>query len=324
MLSEEVYTKVAKQALIQYPIIYEKLVYLGKSDNVTFQIHTNDDNRKFLIKIHISTSSNKSKENIESELIWLEALDRDTDLVVPNPVKNLEGDLVTIISTGCNDNKFIVTIHRWVNGKVLNREPNSNETASLAILMATLHKHSMQWNAPESFNRPIYNTNHLYSSLNQLKQLVNLELMSIEAFVHVEESALKIAKVIQNHKRDQNNWGIIHSDLHESNYVFYEDIPRPIDFSNCGYGFYLFDMAETFLHLSLKNREIFIASYSKVKQIHDNYLELLEAFFIWSIIRTFAFHSLNPNEQQSLADSFPIVIQDYFIKYLKGENFLLN
>ncbi|KNB73058.1 phosphotransferase enzyme family protein [Brevibacillus reuszeri] len=324
MLSEEEYAKVAKESLIQYPIICDELVYLGKSDNVTFLVHTNDENQKYLIKIHISTSSNKTKDNIESELIWLEALDGDTDLFVPVPIRNLEGDLVTEISTYHNDNKFIVTIHHWVNGEVLMREPTSNETANLALLMAALHKHSMQWNAPDGFNRPIYNSDHLYLSLNQLKHLLNLELMSSEAFAYVEESAHKIANVIQSHKRLQSNWGIIHSDLHESNYVFYEDIPRPIDFSNCGYGFYLFDMAETFLHLSFENRKIFIASYSKVHQLQENYIELLEAFFIWSIIRTFAFHSLNPIEHQSLAESFPSVIEDYFIKYLKGEHFLLN
>ncbi|WKL02168.1 phosphotransferase [Paenibacillus amylolyticus] len=281
MLSEEDYGKVAKEALHQYPIYWEKLVYLGKSDNVTFQVQTNDDHQKFLIKIHISTISIQSKGNITSELIWLEALVKDTNLVVPVPVRNLQGDLGTEISTDLSENTIMVTIHHWIHGSVLQREPTSNETE-------------------------------------------NLELISSEVFVHVEESAHKIANVIQNHKRLPSNWGVIHSDLHESNYVFYEDTPRPIDFSNCGYGFYLFDMAETFLHLSSDNRKVFISSYSKVNQLEENYVELLEAFFIWSIIRTFAFHSLNSNEQQSLATNFPSVIENYFRKYLKGEKFLLN
>ncbi|MBY0116953.1 phosphotransferase [Paenibacillus sp. FSL L8-0435] len=324
MLSEEDYAKVAKEALHQYPIYWEKLLYLGKSDNVTFQVQTNDDHQKFLIKIHISTISIQSKGNIASELIWLEALVKDTNLVVPAPVRNLQGDLVTEISTDLSENTIMATIHHWIHGSVLQREPTSNETENLALLMAALHKHSMQWNAPEGFNRPIYNSDHLYSSLNQLKRLVNLELIPSEVFVHVEESAHKIANVIQNYKPLPSNWGVIHSDLHESNYVFYDNTPQPIDFSNCGYGFYLFDMAETFLHLSSDNRKVFISSYSKVNQLEENYVELLEAFFIWSIIRTFAFHSLNPTEQQSLAASFPSVIENYFRKYLKGEKFLLN
>lgn len=82
MLSEEEFAKVAKESLIQYLIICDELIYLGKSDNVTFRVHTNDENQKYLIRIHISTSSNKIKDNIEPELIWLEALDGDTDLFV--------------------------------------------------------------------------------------------------------------------------------------------------------------------------------------------------------------------------------------------------
>ncbi|MGF9699937.1 phosphotransferase [Paenibacillus sp. MABNR03] len=86
----------------------------------------------------------------------------------------------------------------------------------------------------------------------------------------MEESALKIANVIKSYKRLPSNWGIIHSDFHESNFVFYEDIPRPIDFSNCGYGFYLFDLAETFMHLLSEKRKVFISSFSKVNQLQEN------------------------------------------------------
>ncbi|GIP44739.1 hypothetical protein J45TS6_31980 [Paenibacillus sp. J45TS6] len=119
MLSEEDYAKVAKEALRQYPIVWEKLVYLGKSDNVTFQVQTNDDNQKFLIKIHIATISIQSKGNIASELIWLESLVKDTNLVVPAPVRNLQGDLVTEISTDLSENTIMVTIYHWINGSVL-------------------------------------------------------------------------------------------------------------------------------------------------------------------------------------------------------------
>ncbi|UKS31356.1 phosphotransferase [Paenibacillus sp. HWE-109] len=133
-----------------------------------------------------------------------------------------------------------------------------------------------------------------------------------------------MSSVIESQKLLQNSWGIIHSDLHESNYVFYKDSPRPIDFSNCGYGFYLFDIAETFMHLSFENRRLFISTYRNVHQLQENYIEVLEAFFIWSIVRNFGFHSLNPNEHKSLSENFPSVIQNYFKKYLKEENFLLS
>ena len=320
MLSEKEYEKIAKEALNNYSIIFDELVYLGKSDNVTFRVDTRDDNLKYLIKIHISTSSIKTKDVIESELIWLEALARDSNLVIPTPIRNLKDELITEIK----EEKLIVTLHNWVKGEVLNRQPTSNETISLALLMADLHKHSIQWNIPEGFKRTIYNSDNLFSSLSQLKQLLNLELITNEEFACVEDSAHKISNVIESQKLSQNSWGIIHSDLHESNYVFYKDSPRPIDFSNCGHGFYLFDIAETFMHLSFENRKLFISTYRNVHQLQENYIEVLEAFFIWSIVRTFGFHSLNPNEHKSLSESFPSVIQNYFKKYLKDEKFLLR
>ncbi len=323
MISEIDYETIAKESLKSYSIKYEELVYLGKSDNVAFQVNTIDEGLKYLIKIHTSTNSIKTKNVIESELIWLEALAKESNLVIPTPVRNLKEELITEISNINNEEKINVTLYNWVNGEVLNREPTNNETTSLALLMAALHKHTKQWNIPEDFKRPIYDSDNLYTSLSQLKELLNLELITSEDFAIIEESVRKISNVIESQKSSQNSWGIIHSDLHESNYVFYNDSPRPIDFSNCGYGFYLFDIAETFMHLSIENRKIFIATYRNVHLLQENYIEVLEAFFIWSIVRTFAFHTLNPDEHKSLSENFPSVIQNYFIKYLREENFLL-
>ncbi|WP_340386388.1 hypothetical protein [Paenibacillus sp. FSL E2-0151] len=73
-------------------------------------VQANNVNQKFLIKIHISTISIQSKGNIASELIWLEALVKDTNLVVPVPVRNLQGDLVTEILTDLRENTIMVTI----------------------------------------------------------------------------------------------------------------------------------------------------------------------------------------------------------------------
>ena len=107
VLSEKEYEKIAKEALNNYSIIFDELVYLGKSDNVTFRVDTRDDNLKYLIKIHISTSSIKTKDVIESELIWLEALARDSNLVIPTPIRNLKDELITEITRSTEMNWLV-------------------------------------------------------------------------------------------------------------------------------------------------------------------------------------------------------------------------
>jgi Ser/Thr protein kinase RdoA (MazF antagonist) len=215
-----------------------------------------------------------------------------------------------------------VTVHSWVQGELLHRQPTAEETQRLALLMADLHEHSKQWVIPDSFRRPEYDLDNLLSSYRQLRQQLN-GLIREEDFYCLEAVVGKICVDIAYQERTPDKWGIIHSDLHEGNYVFYSDSPRPIDFSNCGYGYYLFDIAETFMHLSFENQKVFISTYGSVHQLQDDYIKVIEAFFIWSIIRTFAFHSLNPNEHKALTRDLPFVIQNYCKKYLADENMLL-
>lgn len=43
--------------------------------------------------------------------------------------------------------------------------------------------------------------------------------------------------------------GLIHGDLHQENYLFAGAVPRVIDFDDCGWGFFLYDLAVTLFEL---------------------------------------------------------------------------
>lgn len=84
--------KVEEQIIKHYDLnSINRVTYLGKSDNITFCIET-VDTRKFLLKHHMQ---NNSKNVIESELLWLEALEANTNLKVQRPVRNINNQLTT-------------------------------------------------------------------------------------------------------------------------------------------------------------------------------------------------------------------------------------
>ncbi|RKL64784.1 hypothetical protein CR203_24390 [Salipaludibacillus neizhouensis] len=128
---------------------------------------------------------------------------------------------------------------------------------------------------PKVFERPYYNNDNLLSSLNQLKQMLALNVMSSDDYKVLQKTTDKIVKVINSQDKNSDTWGIIHSDIHESNYVFNQGMPSIIDFSSCGFGFYLFDITETFLHLMPKGREKLITYYQQERNLQGNYCELL-------------------------------------------------
>ena len=43
--------------------------------------------------------------------------------------------------------------------------------------------------------------------------------------------------------------GLIHADLHYENFLFHDGVARAIDFDDCGWGFYLYDVAVTLWEL---------------------------------------------------------------------------
>lgn len=322
MNSEIPNAKTIEKELIKYYDLkgINKVTYLGKSENVTFSIET-VNKEKYLLKRHTDTHA---KSVIESEMLWIEALEANTTLKVQMPVRNINNQFTTKVIHEKTGKQSYWTLQVWIEGEILNRQPTDSELEKLARLMVTLHGHSVAWNAPEIFERPYYNTENLLSSLNQLKQSLPSNVMSFDHYRILKEATDKIATVINSQDKNCNTWGIIHSDIHESNYVFNQGKPAIIDFSSCGFGFYLFDIAETFLHLIPSNRKKLITYYQKERSLQGEYCELLEAFFIWAIIRNFAFLSKNVNEHNELARTIPMVVDEFCRKFLIEERFLFN
>lgn len=301
-----------------YNIDVIKVIFLGKSDNSAFRTETLTN--KYLLKFH---SGNDSKTMIESELKWIEAINKDTKLEVQCPIKNSEGELVTSLFDHLGNHSFC-TLQSWIEGELLQTQPTDQQIEGLANLMVTLHNQAAYWNEPETFSRPIFNYEHLLNSLKQLSILIKVDVLTSEHYEIFQKITNKIHLVIHKQDINSNTWGIIHSDLHEGNYIINNGKPYAIDFSCCGFGFYLFDIAETFLHLNPNSQIKFIHYYQKKRKLQEDYHEVMEAFFLWQIIRNFAFLSKNKKEYKYLTETIPFVIENFCIKYLDGERFLLK
>ncbi|MFK7691659.1 phosphotransferase enzyme family protein [Paenibacillus sp. HJGM_3] len=305
------YQEVADSALSNYSIGEAHLKYLGQRDHVTFKVET--DKEKYLLKIHRDASTSS---RIEAELLWLEALSSDTKLIVPKPVRNDKDCLVTEWKSS------LVTLHHWVEGVVLNRQPSGDEVIRLSKMMALLHNHAKSWKLPRGFDRPAYDTELLQSYLPKLLVLQESGIITKMDYEAIDETVSQIIHDTSRLEKTNLTWGLIHSDLHESNYVVHQDSIRPIDFSCCGFGYYLFDVAETLLHLYPDNRKLFLHNYLQQRALSKLQVRTLEAFFLWQVIRGYAFHSTNVHEHEWLAKSVPNTVSKYCRKYMAVEHFL--
>ncbi len=320
------YESIAKAALNQYAVVYKKLQFLGHSENVTFYVEAAAE--KFLFRIHQPVSAShdniwQQPSIIKSELLWLAALSKDIDVVVQQPIKNQQGEWVTQVSTDNTQDIFSCSLLRWIDGNISETRRSSQQAHQLGSIIAQLHQHRSQWELPQNFIRPTFDENRLRAALQSLYPAVSNGLISVEHYQLLTTATQKIENMMKTLARVQN-WGLIHADLHQSNYLFHNEQIRPIDFGRCGFGHYLYDIAQFIDHFLPEVRSSFFEGYQTIRNLPENYLQIIEGFSIMASIEVFAFHANNPNEHKWLSSTVQYVSENHIPKYLENESFLLD
>lgn len=321
--------EIAQAILIDYDLPNAQVTFLGRSQNTTFRVEMSTG-EKFLLRLHVGIESagDSSQKDwreptvIQSELLWLNAIAHDTELIVPQPVQNCLGEWVTSSDSAEFGSSIFCSLLRWVEGEHLKSEPTAQQVRQLGMLMAQLHKHSSSWSLPTGFSRPTHNEEQLQTATSQLGVLVQNGTISTNDYQVFRNAAAQVQALLPSLQQMRDTWGLIHADLHQGNYVLYGEDVRPIDFSRCGFGFYLYDIGESVGHIDASLRLHFFEGYASVRELPADYESIVEAFFVGATVENFAFLSANPQEHEWLSRAVPYVIRNYLHSYLQGETFL--
>lgn len=323
--------EIAQVALTYYDLSDAQITLLGQSQNTTFQVETPTAD-KFLLRLHIGieSASNHSQNVwreplvIHSELWWLNAIAHDTELKVPQPVQNRLGEWVTCFTHRELEDEISCSLLRWVEGEHLNNEPTSHQVCKLGKLMAQLHNHAACWSLPSTFSRPKHDAEQLGYAISQLGTLVQIGTISTEDYQVFQAAAAQVQTLMLKLRRAQNTWGLIHADIHQGNYIFHGEDVRPIDFSRCGFGFYLYDIGLSLGDIDAPLRTHFFEGYTSHRTLPADYQSIVEAFFVGATVENYAFLSANPREHEWLSRAVPYVVEHHLQPYLSGETFLFS
>lgn len=304
-------------ALQQYELEWDSIHFIQVSEHVTFRIDCGESDQ-YLLRIH---SGNKSVETILSELEWLNHL-RRKEIIVPNGVMNREDSLITIIP-GVDGQIYYATMLRWVEGERLDKWTLTDEhIQQMGMLMADLHTGSSDFTASSEFTRPHWGSDSFKRDWEHLQRHYH-SFITNEDFQLYTLAAAKVSDMLDTFKAEEQDYGMIHADLHSGNIVFHQVKPYAIDFGRCGFGFHIYDIAQAVMGLRPHQRKLFIEGYEKVRILSSNALPMLECFFIMSIIEAYSFHAENELEKEGLIEEQPYA-RAILNAYLSGEPFLFQ
>lgn len=216
-----------------------RLAPLVHAFNTTFQVTDAGGNRYAL---RITRPGRSIVAEVQSELSWLVALHRDTELVVPDPVPTRAGALLAVVAAPGVPEPRICTLFRWVPGRFVRAGLMPGHLEQVGWLMARLQDHAQGFQPPPGFTRP------RIDDIPATRAAVVPRVAGVRprSDVALVEAALdRVAATPDGLDHGPDAYGLIHSDLHQWNYLFHHGQVHLLDFDDCGYAPFLYDLAVT-------------------------------------------------------------------------------
>lgn len=249
------YRQLARLALAAYGLEDAGLTFIRDAGNVTFRVApaspppfaTGPVGRWFrdhcVLRLH--EPGYQTAEAITSELAWLDALGRDTDLAVPLPLRTLAGALSMEVEVPGIPQPRRCSLLRWVTGRMLVRNVRPHHLQALGRLMGGLHQHAASWTPPVGFGRPRYDWAGLFGD-NDFVKAPAAEVRACLAQHHrepFERVTGELRQVMETLGQGRDAFGLIHADIGiGANVLFGGGEARAIDFDDCAFGYWLFDI----------------------------------------------------------------------------------
>lgn len=144
----------ARRVLERYPFDVREVEHLATHSNVMFRVVANDGRQMVL---RIGSPGANTRKNIEYEVAWLAALQRDTDLEVVHPLKTGYGGLIVEAADPDPESDALrpCVLFSWVPGVPLGDGAGDFGYRLLGRMCASLQKHGRSFTPPgvESMRR---------------------------------------------------------------------------------------------------------------------------------------------------------------------------
>ena len=231
--------RLAQQALVHFDMPGASAELINYSNNAIYRIIAGDG-RRFTLRIH--RPGLKHESWIKAELTWLSAIHDQTDLCAPVPV----GSLYAGTLEGA-DGTVHCDLFQWIEGQPI-AAINTHLAHAFGQYVADLHNFSARYDLPADMTRPrldwagLFGENSPYNPGPAGEALFTVDQRAI-----MHRATQQIKQVMAALDDQTDTFGLIHADLTPKNLLWADDTLCAIDFDDCAYGYYVYDLAPMML-----------------------------------------------------------------------------
>ena len=242
---------------------------------------------EFVGVLRVSRPGYHTLSELESEMKWLRQINDYTPLVVANPINAVDGSVIQQIN-GLDGNVYFCIVCEYLSGK----EPDEGNRAKfvrdyemLGETTAYLHRQASIWNGTKEIDRIEWSYDNIIGNTAVWGKWQDYEGLTPEIEAFFEDVCRVIHKRLVNYGKSKNNWGLIHADLRLANLLVEGEKIKVIDFDDCGFGWYVHDLASSISFIEHKQIvpdliNAWLKGYKKVMPFSDTDFEEIDTFIL--------------------------------------------
>ncbi|WP_052702757.1 phosphotransferase enzyme family protein [Paenibacillus beijingensis] len=280
--------QIAQRAMLLYPVSSRSTIrLLNYSENATYLIEDTETGDRAILRIN--RPGYHIKEELEAELIWMEAIRSHSSIVVPEPITGSNGELVQLVSAGHDgQDPYHCVMFTFLAGSAPDEENESRleiQFAKLGEITAHLHNHTSMWKDSGQLSRPTWDYETMLGSKPKWGRWQDGLDMTPERVEVLKQAAGNVSQRLSRFGKTPDRFGLVHADLRLANLLVEDEQIKVIDFDDCGFSWFLYDLASALSFMEHKDCvpnliRAWLKGYETVRTISDEEKEEIPTFIM--------------------------------------------
>jgi Ser/Thr protein kinase RdoA (MazF antagonist) len=317
------FNQIANTAVRCYPFLSQSIIQLlNYSENATYLVKKQDTNEKYVLRV--GRPGYHTKTEVESELEWLKSIHQHSSIQVSLPILGGNAEYIQVIQH--QNEPYYCTLFTFLEGDAPNEENESeliSQFEKLGEITAHLHEHSIKnWEELSQIHRLTWDYDTILGSTPKWGRWQD----GLEITPDREELFTRVSEKIKNRLvqfgKQPNRYGLIHSDLRLANLLVEREQIKVIDFDDCGFGWYLYDVATSLSFIEHKPYvpaliNAWLKGYRKIRHLSEDEEHEIPTFILMRRLQLIAWVGSRDNETtRELGSGFTEDTDNLAKKYL--------
>jgi len=248
-----------------------ELTHINQSENTTY-IADSPSRGKTILRIH--RTGYHSVAAVRSEHAWIQALRDDAGVMTPRVLPTPDGETITRIATDELPDGRNCVFFEFLEGDEPDADALLENFPNLGEVTARMHEHARGWALPQNFERFHWNMDTVFGPSPHWGHWTDCPHTDGETSVILTRLVDTLRSRLTRFGMEQERFGLVHADMRLANLLIHQGETRVIDFDDCGFSWYLYDLATAVSFIEDRADmpeliEAWTSGYEKVRRLSD-------------------------------------------------------